>query len=167
MCAVTERPAAVQHEQTVITGVSVGCLIKCQRSWSDLMGREPSAPALIAALEQLDLYRLTVGEDDTDSLTVRHLDPLVRRVRMINHCFITLAVATLRLVKRHTLNRNGSLEQTSRTAPWLGLPAVERRSHLDHPRHRPQHTCLLGLFSLVVLMDHAAHRDRLPTRRAA
>ena len=27
--------------------------------------------------------------------------------------------------------------------------------------------CLLGLFSVVVLMAHAAHPDRLPTRQAA
>jgi hypothetical protein len=51
----------------------------------------------------------------------------------------------------------------------------EARAHLGLETQRQWTTravgrttpCLLGLFSVVVLMAHAAHRDRLPTRRAA
>ena len=51
----------------------------------------------------------------------------------------------------------------------------EARAHLGLETQRQWTTravgrttpCLLGLFSVVVLMAHAAHPDRLPTRRAA
>ena len=51
----------------------------------------------------------------------------------------------------------------------------EARAHLGPEAQRQWTTravgratpCLLGLFSVVVLMAHAAHPDRLPTRRAA
>jgi hypothetical protein len=51
----------------------------------------------------------------------------------------------------------------------------EARAHLGLETQRQWATravgrttpCLLGLYSLVVLMAHAAHPDRLPTRRAA
>ena len=51
----------------------------------------------------------------------------------------------------------------------------EARAHLGLETQRQWTTravgrttpCLLGLFSVVVLMAHAAHPDRLPTRQAA
>jgi hypothetical protein len=46
----------------------------------------------------------------------------------------------------------------------LGLETQRQWSTLAIARTTP---CLLGLFSLVVLMAHALHPDQLPTRQAA